>query len=95
MLICSLYITTMEYFVVDAAAFGDLKKGPGTLGVTPPEAVLEKRMRCRPEQDVFAMGHLVLLMVTKQRYESHNMFLNRVSALCVLSRYRIYVGSTR
>ena len=85
----------MEYFVIGTAAFGDLRKGHGTLGITPPEAVLEKRIRCRPDQDVFAVGHLILLMVTKRRYKSHNMFMSRVSALCVLSRYRVYVGSIR
>ena len=85
----------MEYVIIDSAAFGDLRKGHGSLGITPPEAIVEKYMPCRPDQDVFAVGHLILLIVTKRRYKNYNMFLSRVGALSVLSRYRIHVRLIR
>lgn len=76
----------------DTAAFGDLRNGQGSLGVLPPEAILEKHLPCRPDQDVFAMGHLIFLLVAKNMYKSHNMWLSKVGALGALSRCPIFVG---
>eukprot|EP00904_Undaria_pinnatifida_P007790 jgi/Undpi1/4140/HiC_scaffold_16.g07507.m1 len=60
-----------------ALAFGDLCKGHGTLGSMPPEALLEKHLPCRPEQDVFAMALIVLQIASKPPYKSRNMFFNK------------------
>ena len=71
--------------MIDTTAFGDLRNGQGSLGILPPEAILEKHLPCRADQDVFALGHLILLIVSKDPYKSHNMWLSRVSALDALS----------
>ena len=75
----------MFCFSINVEAFGDLCKGHGTLGSMPPEALLEKHLPCRPEQDVFAMALIILQIASKAPYKSCNMFFNKVSA--IMSKY--------
>ena len=79
----------MFCFSINVEAFGDLCKGHGTLGSMPPEALLEKHLPCRPEQDVFAMALIVLQIASKPPYKSRNMFFNKVSAVMLTYTRRV------
>lgn len=60
------------------AAVGDDRWGGGTYGYTPPEAVFGM-CSAGPEQDAWALGHMLLLMLTKPQFRTSNMFMHSVS----------------
>ncbi|CAM9745710.1 unnamed protein product, partial [Hapterophycus canaliculatus] len=57
-------------------AFGEIKKGEGTIGGRPPEGTLDRRLPCEASQDVFALGHMVLLTLTKLEWKNSNMWVS-------------------
>eukprot|EP00903_Cladosiphon_okamuranus_P020825 g19125.t2 len=60
-----------------ALAYGDMRGGQGTTGGLPPEAMLCREVPCEASQDVYALGHLILLTFTKHEWKGHNMWLSK------------------
>eukprot|EP00903_Cladosiphon_okamuranus_P020823 g19124.t1 len=52
-------------------------KEAGTTGGLPPEAMLCREVPCEASQDVYALGHLILLTFTKHEWKGHNMWLSK------------------
>lgn len=61
------------------SAVGQLRRGQGTIGYTPPEVMLGDLLPCAPNQDVYALGHMMLVLFAKRAYKSANMFTSNVS----------------
>ena len=73
------HVLVVSWTFLNRAAFGDMKQGEGTIGGRPPEGTLNRRVPCEASQDVFALGHMVLLTFTKSEWKSINMWASVVS----------------
>ena len=65
------------------AAFGDETQRKGTPGIMAPETMNERRTPCRANQDVFAMAHMLLLVVAKDGIKRDNLFMHEVGVVKV------------
>ena len=63
------------------AALGDETQRKGTPGIMAPETMNERRTPCRANQDVFAMSHMLLLVVAKDGIKRDNLFLHEVGVV--------------
>ena len=64
-------------------AVGDIRFGQGTLGSKPPEAMQGRHVPCSADQDVFALGCLFLLAVSKPAVKAYNIFASPVGGVMV------------
>ena len=71
-----------------------MREGQGTIGGRAPEGMMRRKVPCEASQDVYALGHLILLTLSKAEFKSHNMWVSKVGAHVALldSDYR---SSTR
>lgn len=70
----------------ETTAAGDVRYGQGTLGSKPPEAMRGPKPLCRPDQDTFGVGHLLLLAAFKQHLKRHKIFASPVRDVMVAWR---------
>lgn len=62
------------------AAAGEDRQGGGTFGYTAPEVIFGTRP-AHESQDAWAVGHMILVVLTKRRYRTSNMFKHSVSSV--------------
>lgn len=60
------------------AAAGEERQGGGTFGYTAPEVIFGTRP-AHSSQDAWAVGHMLLVMLTKRQHRASNMFKHSVS----------------
>lgn len=80
----SSFILTTIHFAPFSCSFciahGDMRQGHGTTGGRAPEGMLRRKVPCEASQDVYALAHLLLLVVTKLEYKRDNMWVSKVGA---------------
>lgn len=65
-----------------------MREGQGTIGGRAPEGMMRRKVPCDPSQDVYALGHLILLTLSKEEFKRHNMWISEVGGRSRNRRYR-------
>lgn len=79
---------TRKHDTSPPAAAGENRHGGGTFGYTAPEVIFGTRP-AHGSQDAWAVGHMLLIMLTKRRHRASNMFRHSVS------QYSLLLSGTR